>query len=74
MRAWMRLLPHNQTYAALKLRFTAAYTELRAADAKVDTLEYHSVSAVVAQILEKLRMAGVQDPQDPPEEPESLTL
>ena len=54
--------PHCQTNAALKLHFTAAHTELRATDATVNELWYHSASAMVAQIVEKLCTVGVQDP------------
>ena len=65
VRAWMRLPAHNQTYAALKLHFTAAHTELRATDSTVDELGYHSASAMVAQIVKQLRTAGIQDPKVP---------
>ena len=62
VRAWMRRPPHLQTYADLKLHFTTAHTELRATDAITDKLGYHSTSAMVAQIIEQLRVAWVHDP------------
>lgn len=58
-----------QTYQELKLHFTMAYTELRATDAAEDELGDHSASAMVAQIIEKLRVTGIQDPiQEAPQE------
>ena len=72
VRQWMRLNPIQQTYAALKLHFSAAHTELRATDATVDELGYHSANAMVTQIVEQLRLAAVVDPQVWPEGPEPL--
>ena len=74
VRAWMRLLPQNQTYEALKIHFSATHTELRATDSTVDELGYHSANAMVAQIVEQLRVATVQDPQEFPEGPEPPPL
>ena len=47
IRAWMRRPDHEKTYTNFKLHFTEAHLELRATDATVDELGYHSTSAMV---------------------------
>ena len=47
VREWIRRAENEKNYANFKLHFTEAHLELRATDATVDELGYHSACAVV---------------------------
>ena len=62
VREWIRRPENEKTYANFKLHFTEAHLELRATDATVDELGYHSANAVVQQIVDQLRLATTDEP------------
>ena len=69
IREWIRRPAHEHTYANFKLHFTEAHQELRATDATVDELGYHSANAIVQQIVEQMQAAEDDIPPPPPPQP-----
>lgn len=54
VRSWLKRPIEEHTYVNLRAHFTDAHVELRAIDATTDELGYHSVNAVVENIVERL--------------------
>ena len=64
VRSWLKRPIEEHTYVDLRAHFTDAHVELRAIDATTDELGYHSVNAVVENIVE--RLLQVQNEAEPP--------
>ena len=62
---WIHRPAIERTYENLKVHFTEAHLDLRATDATVDELGYHSANAIVQKIVEQLQAVGDQDPPPP---------
>lgn len=69
IREWIRRPLHEHTYTNFKLHFTEAHLELRATDATVDELGYHSANAIVQQIVEQMQANTDDSPTPPPSPP-----
>ena len=65
IRLWMRKTAAEQTFANFKTHFTRAHVELRATDATVDELGYHTANSMVQQIVQELRNIVIDENPSP---------
>ena len=65
VRKWIRKPDADKTWSAFKIHFTQAHVELRETSPSADEIGFHSASALVDTIVDRLRTEGVLD--NPPE-------
>ena len=68
VRKWIRKPAPDKTWANFKLHFTQAHVELRETSPSADELGFHSASALVDTIVDRLRTEGVLDNPPVPQE------